>query len=66
MLTNNNSWQAVISAGKMHKAISAETLLNAGKQKTAPAKTPANSYLLKIVTSKRYSIDDNGGGYEGL
>lgn len=63
-MTNNQPWQAIVNVNNLPKVISTDNNLNESAQTTTTHKK-AKSYL-KVVTPKRYSFDDNGGGYEGL
>ena len=65
MMTSNKPWQAIVNADNLPKVITTENNLSIAKQNTATHQT-ASSYSYKLVTPKRYSFDDNGGGYEGL
>jgi hypothetical protein len=64
MLSSNIPWQANTGANHLPNVLSNENQLTTAKQK--PAAEQAKIYKAKVVTTKRYSFDDNGGGYEGL
>ena len=63
MMTNNKAWQAVVNPANFAPVSSMENKLIAVKQNGGKKQV---SVKIKTVTPKRYSFDDNGGGYEGL
>lgn len=65
MLTNNKPWQAIVNANNLSKVNTAENNL-AVVQKETVSRKQRSSYTVKVITPKRYSFDDNGGGYQGL
>ena len=64
MMSNNKPWQAIVNADSP-KVMTSENNL-AVVQKDASSKNEENAFYLKVLTPKRYSFDDNGGGYQGL
>lgn len=65
MMTSSKPWQAIVNVNNLPTVIVTENKLTVAKQKTATSKK-GNAYTSKVVTTKRYSFDDNGGGYAGL
>jgi hypothetical protein len=65
MLINNKPWQTLVNAENLSKTGKRENNLTVA-QKNNVTSTKGNVYTTKVVTPKRYSFDDNGGGYEGL
>jgi hypothetical protein len=65
MITSNNSRQAVGNALNAPAVVVVEDSMQVAN-KTAASNNSAYASPLKVVTPKRYSFDDNGGGYEGL
>ena len=65
MLANNQPWQAIVNKDNVSKAIASVSHLSAVKQ-TQSSANEVKGYTMKILTAKRYSFDDNGGGYQGL
>ena len=65
MMTSNKPWQAIVNADNLPKEISTENNLTVAKQSTT-THNMVSTYSSKVVTTKRYSFDDNGGGYQGL
>ena len=63
-MANNNAWQTTANPSNLATVISMENSSAAVKKDTESVK--ASSLKMKIVLPKRYSVDDNGGGYEGL
>lgn len=63
-MTNNQPWQAVVNTNNFIKAEQTANLLSVVKHETPAAKQ--SKTITKVVLAKRYSIDDNGGGYQGL
>lgn len=63
-MTSNKPWQAIVNADNLPKVIPTENNLAAVKQEAKHKKV--TYYTEKVITPKRYSIDDNGGGYQGL
>lgn len=64
-MTNNKPWQTVVNANNLPKTLVTENTLSVVK-KEAQHKVSGPYYRAKSLTGKRYSFDDNGGGYEGL
>jgi hypothetical protein len=65
MLTTNKSWQVIANTNNLPKVNATDANLTGSKQNNS-ASGQVNAYMMKIVTPKRYSFDDNGGGYQGL
>jgi len=63
MTTNNKPWQAIVNP-ENPKAVSTDNNLAVAEKKSG-ASYHSNAFA-KVITPKRYSIDDNGGGYKGL
>ena len=63
MMTNGKPWQAVVNPTILAPINSVEKNLAVVK-KSATAKQV--SVKMKVVNPKRFSFDDNGGGYAGL
>jgi|GEM_PF-5470358 len=64
-MTNNKPWQTIVNANDLPKTLVTENPLSAVKKET-PSKVSGAYYTSKSLPKKRYSFDDNGGGYEGL
>ncbi|RYZ27641.1 MAG: hypothetical protein EOO10_12080 [Chitinophagaceae bacterium] len=64
MTTNNKPWQAIVNPENLSKAATTDNTLTVAEKKSG-ASYQSNAYA-KVLTPKRYSIDDNGGGYRGL
>lgn len=64
MTTNNKPWQAIVNPENLSKAVTVGNNLAVAEKKSG-ASYKSNAYA-KVITPKRYSIDDNGGGYKGL
>ena len=65
MTTNNKPWQAIVTNENLSKSATTENSLTVVDKKSG-ASYQSNAYALKVINPKRYSIDDNGGGYKGL
>ncbi|RYF86330.1 MAG: hypothetical protein EON98_04015 [Chitinophagaceae bacterium] len=65
MMTNNKPWEAVVNADNALKLVPAENHLTVVKKDANSHKYVATTSA-ELVTTKRYSFDDNGGGYQGL
>jgi hypothetical protein len=65
MLTTNKSWQVMANTANLPKVNATDANLTGSKQNTSSS-NQVDAYMMKIVTPKRYSFDDNGGGYQGL
>jgi len=64
MIANNTPWQAVVNPNNLAAMTSMENKMAAVKKNTVDTKLV--SVKMKVVNPKRYSFDDNGGGYKGL
>lgn len=64
-MTNTTLWQATLNASNPSKAVLIENNLDTVKKGTASA-TKSIGTTKVVVMPKRYSFDDNGGGYRGL
>ncbi len=64
MIANNQPWKAIVNTNNFAKDGAKESQLTVVKKGTAQ-RTNAYQPVMKVVT-KRYSFDDNGGGYLGL
>ena len=64
MTTNNKPWQAIVNPENLSKATTTDNNLVVAEKKSG-ASYQSSAYV-KVLTPKRYSIDDNGGGYKGL
>ena len=64
-MTNTSSWKAPVAANNVVKMPLTENHI-AGTKKTDNQEKKMYSSPKKVVLSKRYSFDDNGGGYKGL
>ena len=65
MTTNNKPWQVIVTNENLSKSVTTENTLTATEKKSG-ASYQSNAYVSKVINPKRYSIDDNGGGYKGL
>ena len=65
MMTSSKPWQAIVNADNLPKVIATENTLSAVKGNDA-SQNYSNVYSTKVINAKRYSFDDNGGGYKGL
>ena len=63
-MATNKAWQAVVNPNNFASIAQMENSSAPVKKETEGVK--ASSLKMKIVLPKRYSVDDNGGGYEGL
>ena len=63
MVANNKPWQAVVNPVNLVPASAMENKLAVIKKDAANKQV---TVTMKVVNPKRYSFDDNGGGYEGL
>ena len=64
-MTNNKPWQTIVNANNLSKPLVTENQLSAVKKDTQN-KVSGTYYTANSLPRKRYSFDDNGGGYEGL
>jgi hypothetical protein len=64
MTTDNKPWQAIVNPENLSKEVTTDNNLAVAEKKSG-ASNQSRSYA-KVMTPKRYSIDDNGGGYKGL
>ena len=62
-MANNNAWQTAAN-NNIAQSVPMEKNFSAVKKDTEGVK--ASSLKMKVVLPKRYSVDDTGGGYEGL
>lgn len=66
-MTNNNPWQTVLNAKNANQVILSENNLAAVKKSTIMVKNSPNLTAdAEVRMPRRYSFDDNGGGYLGL
>jgi hypothetical protein len=65
MMTNNKPWQTIVNADNFGTAAQNINNLSVAKN-DGETEDASNSYKAKTVLPKRYSFDDNGGGYQGL
>ena len=64
MTTNNKPWQAIVNPENLSKAATTDNNVTVAEKKSG-ASYQSSAYE-KVVNPKRYSLDDNGGGYKGL
>ena len=64
-MTNNTNWQVMNNANSANKLTLTEKNVAAIKQADSVKKSSVST-TKKVVVLKRYSFDDNGGGYRGL
>ena len=64
MMTNSKSWQTVVNPANLATISSMNNNLTVVKKNTDAAKEVV--IKMKVINPKRYSFDDNGGGYDGL
>ena len=65
MTQNNKPWQAIVTNENLSKSVATENTLSATEKKSG-ASYQSNAHAAQVINRKRYSIDDNGGGYKGL
>ncbi|HEY0041197.1 MAG TPA: hypothetical protein VGB71_11070 [Flavisolibacter sp.] len=65
MTTNNKPWQTIVNADNFATAGQSINNLSVAKNDGETEETSI-SYKANTVLPKRYSFDDNGGGYQGL
>lgn len=65
-MTNSTSWQTVVNIGNTGKAMLAESTSTVVRKSTLSSKTSLSAAAKNIIVPRRYSFDDNGGGYLGL
>ena len=65
-MANITPWQVTISANNASKAVLTENNLGNVNTTTVSTKKALNGTAKVVVMPKRYSFDDNGGGYRGL
>lgn len=64
-MTNNTPWQVTLNANNPGHVILSGNNLTVVKKGTGLKKTSVAT-AKTVVMPKRYSFDDNGGGYRGL
>lgn len=64
MMTHSKTWQASSNPANLAVVIPMQKNAGTSANKASSGKQPV--IKLKATAPKRYSIDDNGGGYEGL
>jgi len=64
MMTNSKSWQTVVNPANLAAISSMNNNLAVVKKNADAAKEVV--IKMKVINPKRYSFDDNGGGYDGL
>ena len=64
MMTNSKPWQTVVNPANLAAISSMNNNLAVVKKNADAAKE--GTVKMKVVNPKRYSFDDNGGGYDGL
>lgn len=63
---NQQPWQATINTAFLTKVIPTPNSLSVVKEEFARKSQKASTPVIKFADAKRYSFDDNGGGYQGL
>lgn len=63
MITNRKAWQTIVNPNNLTKVVPMGNNLAVVKNHVT---SPESVAKIKVVVPKRYSFDDNGGGYEGL
>jgi hypothetical protein len=67
MMTNSKPWETVVNTGNLVNVSATDNKLAVVKKETRKSSAKQDTYYSKpFVSSRRYSIDDNGGGYQGL
>ena len=64
MMANSKSWQTVVNPANLAAISSMNNSLTVVKKNADAAKEVV--VKMKVINPKRYSFDDNGGGYDGL
>ena len=64
MMANSKPWQTVVNPANLAAISSMNNNLAVVKKNADAAKEVI--VKLTVVNPKRYSFDDNGGGYDGL
>ena len=65
-MTNSTPWQTMINSNNTSKAVLTENNLIAVRKTAVSSKSSLTIAAKNVVMPKRYSFDDNGGGYLGL
>ena len=67
MIANSKTWETVVNNGNFVKVNTTENKLTVVKKEERKSTNKQDAYFSKpFVSTRRYSIDDNGGGYQGL
>lgn len=65
MMTNKQAWQTMGNATGLGKVPARQSNMSVVKGFEKEKQGPSIASI-KFVAAKRYSFDDNGGGYKGL
>jgi hypothetical protein len=66
-MTNTTPWQVMRNANNPTTAVLTDSQLTTKKQASVTsAKKKAGTVIKMMTMPRRYSFDDNGGGYRGL
>lgn len=63
MTPNKHPWKATVNADPLSSLSAKANPLSVVKKTTPQLRT---AYTSAVIAAKRYSFDDNGGGYLGL
>ena len=68
MTANSKPWETVVNTGNFVRVSTTDNKLAVVKREERKLSNKQEAYYTKpfISSSRRYSIDDNGGGYQGL
>lgn len=65
-MTNKQPWQAIVNTTFPANLSQKSSTLSVVNKEFTKAKQKPSAQVIKFAAEKRYSFDDNGGGYKGL
>ncbi|MDB5208117.1 MAG: hypothetical protein JWR72_3192 [Flavisolibacter sp.] len=66
MMTNQQPWQAIVNTALLAKIPKKENSLSVVSKEFTTGSQKSPVLVMNFSAAKRYSFDDNGGGYLGL
>lgn len=66
MITNQQPWKAIVNPALISKGLQPDNSLLAVNKIFANETQKPSAPVIKMSAARRYSFDDNGGGYQGL
>jgi hypothetical protein len=66
MITNQQPWQATVNPVFLTNVPQTQNTLSIVQKNFITKTKKTSASVVKFAAAKRYSFDDNGGGYQGL